>query len=205
MKNQQGITLVSLLVGLAISMLCLMALLALFRTVIHTSIDARKSSVLDTQLQNSLTTVQVLVQNAGFGYPASTSTAPNIVEVASIADVTANKAILWRWDPDVDRTTGSICQGITYTENALILLKKTCSYNLPLTTGSTWEKDSTLAYFPTGTTITFELKDQPLNKPCAPYGSAIITGIKVLKITASDSTGTTIKLPVCLSNILSTS
>ncbi len=201
MKNQQGITLVSLLVGLAISMLCLMALLALFRTVIHTSIDARKSSVLDTQLQNSLTTVQVLVQNAGFGYPASTSTAPNIVEVASIADVTANKAILWRWDPDVDSTTGSICQGITYTENALILLKKTCSYNLPLTTGSTWERDSTLASFPTGTTITFELEDQT----CAPYGSAIIKGTKVLNMTTNYSTGTPIKFPVCLSNILRTS
>ena len=203
MKNQQGFTLVSLLVGLAISMLCLIALLALFRTVIHTSVDARKSSILDTKLQNSLTTIQVLTQNAGFGYPASSI--PNIVEVASIANVTTNKAILWRLDDDINTTTASICQGITYTENALILLKKTCSYNLPLTTGSTWEKDSTLAYFPTGTTITFELKDQPPNKPCAPYGSAIITGIKVLKITASDSTRTTIKLPVCLSNILSTS
>lgn len=199
MKNQQGFTLVSLLVGLAISMLCLMALLALFRTVIHTSVDARKSSILDTQLQNSLTTIQVLTQNAGFGYPASSI--PNIVEVASIANVTTNKAILWRLDDDIKTTTASICQGITYTENALILLKSTCSYDLPLATGSTWEKDSTLAYFPTGTTVTFELKDQP----CAPYGSAIITGIKVLKITASDSTGTTIKLPVCLSNILSTS
>ena len=203
MKNQQGFTLVSLLVGLAISMLCLMALLALFRTVIHTSVDARKSSILDTQLQNSLTTIQVLAQNAGFGYPASSI--PNIVEVASIANVTTNKAILWRWDDDVNTATASICQGITYTENALILLKSTCSYDLPLATGSTWEKDGTLAYFPAGTTITFELKDQPLNKPCAPYGSAIITGIKVLKITASDSTGTKIKFPVCLSNILSTS
>lgn len=203
MKNQQGFTLVSLLVGLAISMLCLIALLALFRTVIYTSVDARKSSILDTQLQNSLTTIQVLAQNAGFGYPASSI--PNIVEVASIPNVTTNKAILWRLDDDVKTTTASICQGITYTENSLILLKSRCSYDLPLATGSTWEKDSTLAYFPTGTTITFELKDQPLNKPCAPYGSAIITGIKVLKITASDSTGTTIKLPVCLSNILSTS
>ena len=199
MKNQQGFTLVSLLVGLAISMLCLMALLALFRTVIHTSVDARKSSILDTKLQNSLTTIQVLTQNAGFGYPASSI--PNIVEVASIANVTTNKAILWRWDDDVNTATASICQGITYTENALILLKSTCSYDLPLATGSTWEKDSTLASFPTGTTITFELKDQI----CAPYGSAIITGTKVLNITASDSTGTTIKFPVCLSNILSTS
>ena len=199
MKNQQGFTLVNLLVGLAISMLCLMALLALFRTVIHTSVDARKSSILDTQLQNSLTTIQILTQNAGFGYPASSI--PNIVEVASIANVTTNKAILWRLDDDIKTTTASICQGITYTENALILLKSRCSYNLPLATGSTWEKDSTLASFPTGTTITFELKDQI----CAPYGSAIITGIKVLNITASDSTGTTIKFPVCLSNILSTS
>lgn len=199
MKNQQGFTLVSLLVGLAISMLCLIALLALFRTVIHTSVDARKSSILDTQLQNSLTTIQVLTQNAGFGYPASSI--PNIVEVASIANVTTNKAILWRLDDDIKTTTASICQGITYTENALILLKSRCSYDLPLATGSTWEKDSTLASFPTGTTITFELKDQI----CAPYGSAIITGTKVLNITASDSTGTTIKFPVCLSNILSTS
>ncbi|WP_151838953.1 PilW family protein [Acinetobacter radioresistens] len=199
MKNQQGFTLVSLLVGLAISMLCLIALLALFRTVIHTSVDARKSSILDTKLQNSLTTIQVLTQNAGFGYPASLI--PNIVEVASITNVTTNKAILWRLDDDIKTTTASICQGITYTENALILLKSRCSYDLPLATGSTWEKDSTLASFPTGTTITFELKDQI----CAPYGSAIITGTKVLNITASDSTGTTIKFPVCLSNILSTS
>ncbi|MCK4081971.1 PilW family protein [Acinetobacter radioresistens] len=199
MKNQQGFTLVSLLVGLAISMLCLIALLALFRTVIHTSVDARKSSILDTKLQNSLTTIQILTQNAGFGYPASLI--PNIVEVASITNVTTNKAILWRLDDDIKTTTASICQGITYTENALILLKSRCSYDLPLATGSTWEKDSTLASFPTGTTITFELKDQI----CAPYGSAIITGIKVLNITASDSTGTTIKFPVCLSNILSTS
>ncbi len=199
MKNQQGFTLVSLLVGLAISMLCLIALLALFRTVIHTSVDARKSSILDTKLQNSLTTIQVLTQNAGFGYPASLI--PNIVEVASITNVTTNKAILWRLDDDINTTTASICQGITYTENALILLKSRCSYDLPLATVSTWEKDSTLASFPTGTTITFELKDQI----CAPYGSAIITGTKVLNITASDSTGTTIKYPVCLSNILSTS
>lgn len=199
MKNQQGFTLVSLLVGLAISMLCLIALLALFRTVIHTSVDARKSSILDTKLQNSLTTIQVLTQNAGFGYPASLI--PNIVEVASITNVTTNKAILWRLDDDIKTTTASICQGITYTENALILLKSRCSYDLPLATVSTWEKDSTLASFPTGTTITFELKDQI----CAPYGSAIITGTKVLNITASDSTGTTIKFPVCLSNILSTS
>jgi type II secretory pathway pseudopilin PulG len=199
MKNQQGFTLVSLLVGLAISMLCLIALLALFRTVIHTSVDARKSSILDTKLQNSLTTIQVLTQNAGFGYPASLI--PNIVEVASITNVTTNKAILWRLDDDINTTTASICQGITYTENALILLKSRCSYDLPLATVSTWEKDSTLASFPTGTTITFELKDQI----CAPYGSAIITGTKVLNITASDSTGTTIKFPVCLSNILSTS
>lgn len=198
MKNQQGFTLVSLLVGLAISMLCLIALLALFRTVIHTSVDARKSSILDTKLQNSLTTIQVLTQNAGFGYPASLI--PNIVEVASITNVTTNKAILWRLDDDIKTTTASICQGITYTENALILLKSRCSYDLPLATGSTWEKDSTLASFPIGTTITFELKDQI----CAPYGSAIITGTKVLNITASDSTGTTIKFPVCLSNILST-
>ena len=199
MKNQQGFTLVSLLVGLAISMLCLMALLALFRTVIHTSVDARKSSILDTKLQNSLTTIQVLTQNAGFGYPASSI--PNIVEVASIANVTTNKAILWRWDDDVNTATASICQGITYTENALILLKKTCSYNLPLTTGSTWERDSTLASFPTGTTITFELEDQT----CAPYGSAIIKGTKVLNMTTNYSTGTPIKFPVCLSNILSNS
>ncbi len=204
MKNQQGFTLVSLLVGLTISMLCLMALLTLFRTVIHTSVDARKSSILDTQLQNSLTTVQVLIQNAGFGYPASII--PNIVEVANIEDITSNKAILWRSDNDLDIGTASICQGITYTNNSLILLKKIpCSYDQPLAkplaTGSKWTKDSTLASFPTDTTITFELKDQI----CAPYGSAIITGTKVLNITASDSTGTTIKFPVCLTNILSTS
>ena len=199
MKNQQGITLVNLLVGLAISMICLMALLALFRTVIHTSVDARKSSVLDMQLQNTLTTIQVLVQNAGFGYPASS--VANIIEVARIENVTANKSILWRWDPDIDTTTMSICQGITYTENALILLKKTCSYDESLTAGSTWERDSTLASFPTGTTITFELEDQT----CAPYGSAIIKGNKVLKITTNYSTGTPINSHVCLSNILSTS
>ena len=200
MKNQQGFTLVSLLVGLTISMLCLMALLTLFRTVIHTSVDARKSSILDTQLQNSLTTVQVLIQNAGFGYPASII--PNIVEVANIEDITSNKAILWRSDNDLNTGTASICQGITYTENALILLKKsTCSYDQPLATGSKWTKDSTLASFPTDTTITFELKDQT----CAPYGSPNITGTKVLNITASNSSKTSMKFPVCLSNILSTS
>lgn len=199
MKNQQGITLVNLLVGLAISMICLMALLALFRTVIHTSVDARKSSVLDMQLQNTLTTIQVLVQNAGFGYPASS--VANIIEVARIENVTANKAILWRWDPDIDTTTMSICQGLTYTENSLIVLKKTCSYDESLTAGSPWEKDSILASFPTGTMISFEL----IGQTCEPYGSAIIKGNKVLKITTNYSTGTPINSHVCLSNILSTS
>lgn len=198
MKDQQGITMVSLLVGLAISMLCLIALLTLFRTVVFTSVDSRKSSILDTQLQNSLTTVQMLAQNAGFGYlPATT----NIVEVSSITSITNDPAVLWRYDHDVDTTTASICQGVTYTGNALILLRSTCSYDLPLVADTTWTKDSTLASFSTGTTITFDLVDQT----CAPYGSSIVTGNKVLEITASNSTGASMKFPVCLSNILSTS
>ncbi|GAA4999724.1 hypothetical protein GCM10023206_00870 [Acinetobacter puyangensis] len=228
MKNKQyGISLVSLLVGLLISMLCLLALLAIFRTVVQTSVDSRKGSDRDTSIQNSLMGVQNMIQSAGFGLDSGTNIV--VLKGASFTGdnlsggnpIESGETVLWRYANNLNETSSVICQGIYYNNSnkQLILLKTdkntdtamdTCPETNSLNnSGVKWKKEAILADLSKTNinSIRFNLSTDITDK-CSPYGFDS-TKYPKLTITATyplDPTPTnnskemTVNFPVCLTN-----
>ena len=192
--TQKGSTIVSLMVGLVISMLCLIALLTLFKAIVTTNAQQ------DTQLFNGLTLAQMLAQNAGFGFssgtnvliPSSTLALDNNISVES------QKAVLWRYYTTINIPNTLTCQGIASVLNnnqtKLILLKANSCAQTSNLDSLTWTVDRVLAVLPSASTISFNLTTQT----CTPYGIGTAASHSKLTITAN-----TFSFPVCLSNITS--
>ena len=198
--TQKGSTIVSLMVGLVISMLCLISLLTLFKAIVTTSVDSQKNAQQDTQLFNGLTLAQMLAQNAGFGFssgtnvliPSSTLALDNNISVES------QKAVLWRYYTTINIPNTLTCQGIASVLNnnqtKLILLKANSCAQTSNLDNLTWTVDRVLAILPSASTISFNLTTQT----CTPYGIGTPASHSKLTITAN-----TFSFPVCLSNITS--
>lgn len=220
MKSQLGTTLIGLLVGLVISMLCIIAVLSVYRTMVKTGVDSRVASTHDTQLQSGFTTAQMFLQNAGFGLDGSSHFLQS--DTISIDSKNVN-AILWRFKEG----STVVCQGLADVATAdnkkrsFILLngflgetETNCSETESLSsTTIKWKVKATLA----------ELEDYSLDKSnpkqinfeqstanCTPYGAGdpdVNTQHPLVTILAQTSTQQVaglgqIKVPVCLMNII---
>lgn len=213
MRHQSGTTLISLLIGLLIAMLCLMGVLSSYRTIVKTGVTSRIAATHDTELQNGLTISQMLVQNAGFRLEGGDN-----VLIAPITVGSDNvSALLWRYKEE-DGTV--VCQGLAdiassdSTKRDFIILKSaTCDSSATLN-GLAWTKASTLAHLVDYTTdssnppqVTFE----KTASTCSPFGAAVSDNVVVhpiVTISAKTSTQSiaelaSIQIPVCLLNITS--
>lgn len=66
-SGMQGITLISLLVGLAVASVVALGALSLFQRMAHTTGEARQDAQRNAQRNQSLAAVELLLQSAGFG------------------------------------------------------------------------------------------------------------------------------------------
>lgn len=218
MKYQLGTTLISLLIGLLISMLCILALLSSYRTIVKTGVESRIAATHDTQLQAGLTTAQMFLQNAGFGLEGSNNLLTATVQVGS----KTISAILWRYKND----TNIVCQGLADVESSdnkkrrFVLLEgfendSGAPCNGTSNLGSfKWKEQSTLA----------NLEDYSIDKSnpqqitfnqttstCTPFGAGTVEeSSKHPLIIVSAKTSTqkiagleTVQVPICLLNIAS--
>lgn len=98
LQQQKGLTIVSLLIGLLISMLCILASLTLYKNLIHVAADTKVDALHDGQLAASLLTAQKEVMTAGFGI--SDADASDIVKVTVPATelTPGTVSLLWRYD-----------------------------------------------------------------------------------------------------------
>lgn len=198
--KQTGSTLISLMIGLLISMLCLIALLTLFRAVMTTSIDSQQNAQQDTQVFNGLTIAQMLVQNAGFGFSSGNNIliTSNQLTLDSGITVDSQKAALWRYYTTINTSSTLTCQGIASVMNnnqtKLILLKTSACAQTTALDSLSWTVDRVLATLPATSTITFNLTTET----CTPYGMGTAASHPKLIITANTSS-----FPICLSNITS--
>lgn len=88
MRSQRGITLISTLVGLAISMVVTVGMLMVFKNVASTTLAARESSNADGKYIASALTASLAMQEAGYGV---TSPQPGVQLIAiSSATMTSN-------------------------------------------------------------------------------------------------------------------
>lgn len=211
MRHQTGATLISLLIGLLISMLCLIGLLSSYRTMAKTGAESRMAATHDTELQNGLTAAQMLVQNAGFGLDGS-----NNLSIETIAIGSNNtSALLWRYK-DGSTTT---CQGLADIPNAskrkfiIIEVQTGCDSTSNLNTFN-WTEKSTLANlvnYSTGSTNPQQVTFQRASSACTPFGTVIgDNSILHPLVTISAKTSTqniaglnAIEVPVCILNISS--
>ena len=215
MKYQSGTTLISLLIGLLIAMLCIIAVLSAYRTIVKNGVESRVAATHDAQLQTGLTTAQIFLQNAGFGLEGLN----NLLYEEGIPVESQNaSALLWRYKSD----NNIVCQGLADIKSSngkkrkFILLESdptTCDETSNLNE-FTWKIQSTLANLEDYSTdqsnpkqITFERTASN----CTPFGAGSLDEASThpfITITAQTSTQKiaklgTVKIPVCLLNITS--
>ncbi|MBQ0117300.1 MAG: hypothetical protein KBS98_05210 [Flavobacterium sp.] len=218
MKYQLGTTLISLLIGLLISMLCILALLSSYRTIVKTGVESRIAATHDTQLQAGLTTAQMFLQNAGFGLEGSNNLLTTTVQVGS----KTISAVLWRYK----NGTNIVCQGLADVESSdnkkrrFVLLEgfendSGAPCNGTSTLGSfKWKEQSTLANLEDYSTDKLNPQQITFNQTistCTPFGAGTVEESSqhpLIIISAKTSTQKiagleTVQVPICLLNIAS--
>lgn len=103
--RQKGLSLIGLLIGLLISVLCILASLTLYKNLIRVATDSKLDSDHDGQLASAMLLIQLEVQSAGYGIPGAT--ASHIVEHVPSAGI---RQLLWRFTNDNGTTYQ--CRGI---------------------------------------------------------------------------------------------
>ncbi len=66
-RLQRGMTLISLMVGLLLSMISILAALSLYKSLVQVSIESRTDAVQDGQLASAMLSLQLELQTAGYG------------------------------------------------------------------------------------------------------------------------------------------
>lgn len=216
--HQTGATLISLLIGLVIAMLCILAVLTAYKTTVKSGVDSRKASTHDTQLQSGLTMAQIFLQNAGFGFDSGNNILATTLQINS----KSTKAVVWR----IKDNSIVTCSGLADIESEdrkkrkLVLISghsddmgTACNETSNL--GSfTWKVESILSNLddfsndqsnPSQVAFTLE------NKVCTPFGAteeneAVSHPYVLLSATTSTQTIAgleKVQVPVCIVNIAS--
>lgn len=121
MKQQRGLTLISLMVGLTLSLLTIAAMMAMYRITVGVAADAGRTARFNGEISNALFVAKNKLQAAGFGIvnPAydtdllilqgaalvSGALTGSAVEIND-EGIAAGNAVVWTWedpDNDVDR------------------------------------------------------------------------------------------------------
>lgn len=216
MRYQSGVTLVSLLIGLLIAMLCILALLSSYRTIVKTGVESRVAATHDTQLQAGLTTAKMFLTNAGFGLEGT-----NNLLIATIPVGTSSiSALLWRYHDGMQ----VICQGLADIESEdhkkrrFVLLEgfesdsgSPCNETANLASFK-WKIQSTLANledYSTDKSNPVQVTFTQAVSSCTPFGAGALdetSQYPLITIAAKTSTQQiagleTVQVPVCLLNI----
>jgi len=135
--HQRGISLISLLIGMLLAMLALLAMLMLFRTVVHNSAEAGRDSRQNGDRSLALLMAHQHLHDAGYGLPAptfatdlqpcnatldpDTGALPDCTAAAGASPWTVN-TLLWRFDSDRDGTQPPVCAGLHSSEQGFYYL-----------------------------------------------------------------------------------
>lgn len=225
MKN--GFTLVELLVGIVIAMLCMIMMLVLFKQISKVSLESTQDAEYDTQIQNGALIIQKLVQNAGYGIDRGANIAG--VKDIDVADYNGKPAIFWRFlssnPTDLTATQKYTCEALvsendlTHKEYKLFLFSypDNCGPDSNISAASLWSDPSKYTKSPlitirnpaidasTAPIFNFSVNDTPAGKRCTPYGISENnpSGSKFVTVTArsKDLEVKNIQQIICLNNI----
>ncbi|WP_109513859.1 PilW family protein [Pseudomonas ovata] len=215
--TQRGFNLISLMVGMALSLISILAMLTLYRNMVSVSVDSMQSARQDGQIAAALLTVQDELSNAGFRVPPATS-AIKLLKSAALTNGTLSgtgvtsfsteqtgNALVWMY-----RTATSAsyqCAGLLAEEDRrydpppirLVRLQTSTCTSLNQSTGWTAtpliERGQTMDFF------------KVVKAACWPYGKVVAPQRLQVSIMAQTSTvdtsNTAPYATVCLPNIAS--
>lgn len=192
-SNQRGITLISLMIGLVISMIAVLGMTALFRTVIKNNVKASNDARITSDRAAAFLIADMHLHDAGFGIDTEDdldtkllllkrATLPSNgkgvlrdidrVDISSSQAYKENTTIIWRFKRDLPSPPDSLpepsyCAGLHAAGTGIYYLNPVECTNVQGSLASTWETQQLvdgLAF-----EITLERKDTGL---CRGFGVA---------------------------------
>lgn len=99
-KHQQGASLIALMVGMLVSMLSILAVMSMHKSLIGVAVESKQDSIHDGLINSVLVQLQSSLHNAGFGI--DTATANDVITVAA----NGSSALYWRFSDTTVRCVG---------------------------------------------------------------------------------------------------
>lgn len=205
-KHWAGVTLISLLVGLAISMMVILAALGLFQRMVKTTVDARKDAQFNAQRNASFVSAGLLVQSAGFGIADAVWGTHGLVLTDLKWNAEHNQltgqnstngegnAVVWS-----DNSSGvSLCRLLwaPAQDGGLRILGPVACPNVTGWASLDWGTPHNLDRAPQGTITLVQMA-----ATCAPFGIGPATEQVRLTFNANSSNGQSLSTSFCLANM----
>lgn len=184
---QRGVSLISLMVGLLLAMISILAGMLLYRNVVHTTIQTRSDAMQDGQIASAMLTLQLEIQSAGYGIVKD----PARIHVTLSAD---GKTVYWRYATNQCRAfrIHDSADG-NQRELQLLQMKNGCNETDVITTLNWADANvdvTRLAEFRKSAAIGLELPAFTLallTQQCFPYGMGTKDNHPLLTITAENA------------------
>lgn len=177
--SERGMSLISLMIGILISMIGILAGIVLYQNMVKVTIQTRTDAAQDGQLASAMLSLQLELQAAGYGIDKAAKPGPHLALVAG-----PPQALYWRFLNDAKDINSAVCRGFRVedvddnTKRRLQLLSPqtpaSCTLDAILTgLGGGWEVDSVLAEFRKSDAADAELPIITITSAasnCFPYG-----------------------------------
>lgn len=188
-----GMSLISLMIGILISMIGILAGIVLYQNMVKVTIQTRTDAAQDGQLASAMLSLQLELQSAGFGIDKVAKPGPHLALVAG-----PPQALYWRYLTDISNPNSAVCRAfrIEDIENnerrQLQLLSPqtpaNCTLDAVLTgLGGGWKVDTVLAEFRKSEAAAAELPAVNIASAvsnCFPYGLGQANNYRMVTITA---------------------
>lgn len=215
--KQRGYSLISIMVGMIVSLLATISIMSLYRVVVHNLFDAnsgiQQKAAQERQLATGFLTIQNLVQGAGFGVssPATNKqlilvngaalsavsgtaqlTTPGTIQSISTASISGN-ALFWEINKLLDTNTSNwVCQGLVsdQTTKAVYFLTSTTACHPVYTQWSSQNWTITRLISPNTLANALTFTAFLDNSKCSPLGSEIASSALTTAIAAESGINT---------------
>lgn len=105
-RGHYGMSLISLMIGMLISMIGLLAGFMLYQNMIKVTLQTRTDAAQDGQLASAMLSLQLELQAAGFGIDNAVKPGPHLELVAG-----PPQALYWRFLDDPTTVNSAVCRG----------------------------------------------------------------------------------------------
>lgn len=135
-RYQAGMSLISLMIGILISMIGILAGFLLYQNMVKVTLQTRADATQDGQLASAMLSLQLQLQSAGFGIDKAANPGPHLALVSG-----PPQALYWRYLNDPTDSNSAVCAGFrvedaSVTENEVTEVRRQLQLLTPETAAS---------------------------------------------------------------------